>query len=501
MALCTCTPPPLNPNAVLPNRFSHRLQAALPPVLLPLAALALASCGGGGGPEPQGLILSRSLFENGVPLPAALVLMTPPSSADGDWTTTNIVEQPGAVSVQTGTAPGYRSVLRRVENGVGLGPALEWALGDSGYELVEAEGVAPDEIEWDTRKGEPKTKGYEQLGGNVFHKAMWYEPPFGEPGILTISANMPSVKLWRRSGDGWEGETLFQGIVGGEEHRFRDIEAGDVDGDGVDELVLATHDRGGVYVLEQTSSGIEALRIHSTDEPYFVHEIELGDVDGDGVLEIFSTPSEPNKLDGSKQMGEVLMHDFVDGQYVESVVENSADTHAKEILAADVDGDGQVELYSAMEAEGIGGAVKANAEIRRYDFVDGEVRMSVVTELPGEMCRFLNVGDTDGDGARELIAATAEDGVIKVVPTADGWETSLIASGLFTSGFEHATCVFDIDGDGDDEVFTADDKNRHVYQWTWDPARSKYGKQELWKSPDRATFFTWGILPVPIDRL
>ncbi len=449
----------------------------------------------------MGLVLSQAMFEGGVPLPAAMVLMSPSGEEGGNWKTVSVIEEAGAVSVQTGTGPDHRAVMRRVENGVGLGPALEWQLTDSGYEMVAAEGLDQSTIEWDTRKGAPKTKGYEQKGGNVFHKAMWYEPPYGEPGILTISANMPSVKMWRKSGDEWVGETLFQAIVGGEEHRFRDIEAGDVDGDGVDELVLATHDRGGIYVLNQTEAGIVPTRIHSTDVSYFVHEIELGDVDGDGILEIFSTPSEPNKQDGSKQMGEVLMHDFVDGEYRESVVENSEDTHAKEILAADVDGDGVCELYSAMEAEGIGGATKSNAQIRRYDFEGGEVTMSVVAELPGEMCRFLNVGDTDGDGQTELIAATSKDGVIKIFRNGDRWDSGLVASGLFSSGFEHATCVFDIDGDGDDEVFTADDLNKHVYQWTWNPERSKYKKTELWKAGPEARVITWGILPVPLSGI
>ena len=40
----------------------------------------------------------------------------------------------------------------------------------------------------------------------------------------------------------------------------------------------------------------------------FVHEIEIGDVDGDGVLEVYATPSEPNRLDGKPQSGVVVRY-------------------------------------------------------------------------------------------------------------------------------------------------------------------------------------------------
>ncbi len=456
-----------------------------------------------GAAEPgYGLLIPRAVFEGGVPLPAALVVMTPSATGGESWDTTTIIEESGAVTVYTGTAPGERSVLRRTGAGADSEALLEWKLGEAGYELGPAGGVDPETVVWDTkRNGDSKTKSYEQLGGNVFHKAMWFEPAYGEPGILTISANMPSIKIWRPVDGGWIGELLYQGLVGGEEHRYRDIEAGDVDGDDVDELVLATHDRGGIYVFAQTPEGLVAQRIHSREVPYFVHEIELGDVDGDGRLEIFSTPSEPNKLDGSRQLGEVLMHDYVDGAYVESVVQAAEETHAKEILAADVDGDGLCELYAAMEAKGIGGMTGGSAEIRRYDFKEGKVTAGLVTQLPGEMCRFLGFGDTDGDGMGELIASTSKDGVIKIEWSAGEWVDSLVASGLFTSGFEHAMCVFDIDGDGDDDVFSADDVNKHVYQWSWDNTRGRYNKVELWKAPSRATTISWGILPVPLKGL
>ena len=78
-----------------------------------------------------------------------------------------------------------------------------------------------------------------------------------------------------------------------------------MDGDGKDELVIATHDQGVIAVVHPD----EDWRVEEVERTpnTFVHEIEIGDVDGDGVKEFFATPSEPNKLE-SEQPGEVRMY-------------------------------------------------------------------------------------------------------------------------------------------------------------------------------------------------
>src|SRR5262249_57357482 len=77
--------------------------------------------------------------------------------------------------------------------------------------------------------------------------------------------------------------------------RLRDIEQGDVDGDGKPDLVIATHDQGVIAVVHPE----QGWRVEEVDRSpdTFVHEIEIGDVDGDGTAEFFATPSKPNKLE------------------------------------------------------------------------------------------------------------------------------------------------------------------------------------------------------------
>ncbi|MBN1824859.1 MAG: VCBS repeat-containing protein [Candidatus Eisenbacteria bacterium] len=312
---------------------------------------------------------------------------------------------------------------------------------------------------------------------NVFHKAMWYAPPEGEPGILTIGAVGAHLKIWRRGADGWTGESLWNPTFGGEYDRLRDFEVADVDGDGADEIAIATHDQGVVAVMRRVGGGWVAEELYREGNT-FVHEIETGDVDGDGRAEVFSTPSLPNKLDGSEQPGRIDRYDYEKGGWVRSVVAELPTRHVKEILCVTPDGEERPVLFAALEGEKIGGAEQGDStRIRLYRFARGAVRFTDIAGLPGNLCRFLVWADTDGDGARELIASTKSEGIWRLDPPApdggDEWSRRLVARG--TSGFEHATFASDLDGDGRDDLVVASDDQKELRVYRWDGSAYKKG--------------------------
>ena len=483
-------------------------------LLLVVPGCGLAS--GDNGPAEPGLILSFSAFGEGArPLSGEMAILRPgsgqivPDSSGGSkkkvkpapWTADYIKESELPEKVALGRGPDGRVVYGKLEGGVPTGGPMHYEMVGDHWELRPIEGLTESDVTWD-RSGEGySTKDFELAGGNVFHKAFWFEPAFGEPGILTISANMPMIKIWREGSDGWTSELLFAAEVGSTNHRFRDIEVGDVDGDGQDELVMATHDLGVVFLLEQKADGLEAIEIASRDHATFVHEIELGDVDGDGMDEIFTTPSEPNSMDGSHQAGQIERIDFENGEWVIRNVENSETTHAKEILIADIEQDGQLELYSAMEGEGLAGLdgtgpSGASTQIKRYDFTGNSSEGHVVTALPSDMCRFLNLGDIEGDGQLEILASTRSAGIFRIFQTDGVWENQSEVSALQSGGFEHSSVLLDIDGDGSDELFVADDDNSRVLMWYWDEGRERLRKVELLDRSDQGTYLTWGVMPL-----
>lgn len=344
---------------------------------------------------------------------------------------------------------------------------------------------------------------YEELedpDGNVFHKAMPFDLPGEQPGILTISANkvpLPAVlKVWRRTSDGWKDTRLWEANFGGKYNRFRDVEIGDVTGDGKPDIVIATHDKRIVAVLQKTGDAWEPILIDEVPGR-FVHEVEIGDVDGDGCNEIFATPSAPNKVDGTPQPGWVVMYRYENGEFSHRVVEEFSERHVKEILVADVLGIGRPDLYAVLEvqfaqhADTFAYGEQQEVEIRRYQFTDGDAVGSLVATLPDMQCRFLSAGDVDGDGKAELIASAMKSGIWMIKPGADEWTTELIDSG--SSGFEHASVLADMDGDGKLEIYAADDDQKQLRRYRW--TGQKFERTDLFRLDQHDMTFTFGLMP------
>ncbi|MCD4652955.1 VCBS repeat-containing protein [bacterium] len=308
----------------------------------------------------------------------------------------------------------------------------------------------------------------EDADSDVFHKAAWFKPVQGKPGILTIGAREAHLKLWRKDLKGvYKAESLWNPTFGGKNDRLRDFEIADVNDDGLNEICVATHDEGVVAVLRWLGGRYTAEEL--TRRPNtFVHEIEVGDVDGDGIAEMFSTPSNPNKMDGSVQPGGIDMFQWENNQWVQSQVEYLEHRHAKEILCAQLTDMSRPVLFTALEGEKIGAEQAGDTtKIRMYEFNGGTtIKKTDIASLPGHLCRFLCMGDTDGDGKNELIASTNKNGIWRLDPTdTDSWKKTLIATG--TSGFEHSTYLADLNDDGLDEIYVASDNQRQLRCYAW----------------------------------
>jgi hypothetical protein len=328
---------------------------------------------------------------------------------------------------------------------------------------------------------------YQQIDdpdSNVFHKAMVYES-----GILTLGGTQAILKLWRK---GAPAEVLWQKDFGGKFSRMRDAEIADIYGDGSSTIAVATHDQGVVAVVKPNASGeYEAVELDQQADT-FVHEIEIGDLDGDGTLEIYTTPSEPNRFDGTPQPGKVVRYVPANDEGG-TVAADLGDRHAKEILVDDVDGDGTDELYVAVEAV-TGGQV----EIRRFDADTDPTRGAMIAELPDRLCRFLTAGDIDGDGKKEMVAATHKSGLWLLKPGVDAkakWAVESIDKD--SSGFEHASILADLDGDGVDELYVASDDHKEVRRYVWEGGKSE--REVIHTYPESLSVFTWNIMPVPVE--
>ena len=340
-----------------------------------------------------------------------------------------------------------------------------------------------------TQTAEGWTHRYiEDPDSNVFHKAMAYGPEGAPSGVLTLGGTAAVVKLWGANG---EPTTLWEEDFGGAFSRMRDAEVGDIYGDGSAAIAVATHDQGVVAVIRPDGAG--GFSVHELDRQpeTIVHEIELGDLDGDGVLEVYATPTAPNQVDGTPQPGKVVRYVPAAGEGRVEVADLGR-RHAKEILVDDIDGDGRDELYVSVEAVS-GGQV----EIRRYLAGTDPAAGQTVATFDDQLTRFLTVGDIDGDGNKEMVAATSRRGLWLLRPGAGEWSKELIDAD--SSGFEHASILLDLDGDGRDELYVASDNQDQVRRYVFDG--SAWQSEVILEYTDALGRFTWNIMPAPAGLL
>jgi hypothetical protein len=338
---------------------------------------------------------------------------------------------------------------------------------------------------------------------NVFHKAMAYVPNGQPPGIATLGGTKAAIKLWRKRDGRFEAETLWSKDFGGKFSRMRDAEIADVMGKGSADLAVATHDQGVVAVVSPKGPGAWDVQEVDQEKDTFVHEIEVGDLDGDGIIEIYATPSEPNRLDGTPQSGKVTRYVPARGEG-RVVVADLGARHAKEILVRDVDGDGRDELYVAVEAatEGTGAEMRIvePVEIRRYDAGTDPEEGVAVARIDDRLCRVLTAGDVDGDGRKEIVAAAFKSGLWLLRPGAEaGSAWSVTSIDRASSGFEHAAILTDLDGDGRDELYVASDDQGEVRRYVWQDGR--FASEVIHRRAVPGSALSWNLMPVAVELL
>ncbi len=327
------------------------------------------------------------------------------------------------------------------------------------------------------------------------HKAVPFDIDFdGKNELVVIGGTAATILAYKFAG-GWGRPQVIwkpKGFV-----RVRDVEFGDVNGDGRPEFVIATHDRGVVLVFRYAEGRWRGREVFRSADERYTHEIEIADVDGDGLPEFFANPSQPNVAEGLRQPGKVLMFKWDGADYRRTLVEDFRDTHAKELLAADLYGDGRPRLI--VPAEGVarrrpGGKLELirPMELREHSWRRGGRRvMRVIGTIDDVQCRSLAFGDVDGDGRGEIVAGCKRAGLFvfrRVSPTQ--WRGECVDR--HSTAAVHAVCIADVDGDGRNEILSASDDtdSLDLYQRT----RTGWRKRTVARLPHDDWVWTieWG---------
>ena len=334
-------------------------------------------------------------------------------------------------------------------------------------------------------------KGWKQVivddpDSNVCHKAMQLEG-----GILTAGAMGAFLKLWTFKDGKWSDKVLWNPKFGGKIDRLRDFEIGKVMPGPEPQVAIATHDQGVVAVAVRKGKEWSVTEIDRKADT-FVHEIELGDLDGDGFDEIYATPSQPNKV-GVSQAGEVVRFKWDGKKFEKLLVKRWETRHVKEILVTKLAGDNKPTLFAVLEAEleKIAGKsrIKTPVEIIKFSLEEsGKFSSRTVANIHDAQCRFLVAGDVDGNGKTELVAAAMKTGLWLIRPgDAEPWKTESIDKD--SSGYEHSVFLADMTGDGKPEIYVAADDQHAFNAYTWNG--SGFDKSEV--IPLEGSIITWNV--------
>jgi hypothetical protein len=183
------------------------------------------------------------------------------------------------------------------------------------------------------------------------------------------------------------------------------------------------------------------------------------------------------------------MYRYGQSGWQKSVVEASSDTHAKEILTTDVDGNGVAELFAVWEgAVGAGGTITRPVTIKEYKLLGNRSFASTeVASVPDRQTRAIAAGDVNGDGKIDLVAGALASGLWLFEQDGTAWKKSVIDAN--SSGFEHPVCLADLDGDGTPEIYVGSEDQRELRQYRWQNGAF----QKTVVAPLHAGDITWNI--------
>jgi hypothetical protein len=265
-------------------------------------------------------------------------------------------------------------------------------------------------------------------------------------GWVSLRSGTDGFVIWSVFGSG--GEMLGDVLA----------DAGDLNGDGIDDLLASAQGAGEVRVFSGADGSLVRTWTQSTSAQWFGMSVaNLGDVNGDGIDDVAIGAPEGTKSGTAS----VYLYSGADGSLLSQIDHVGGEHFGEEIAAAgDLDLDGVPDLVVGGPMADPSGITNAGA-LHAYSLATNAVLFDyfgdqVDEELGGELASGV---DLNGDGIPDVIFGAAQDsrvfesqGLAGAVSGADG---SLLWQRLGTrvhDAYGNSLALSDVDGDGRAEL-------------------------------------------------
>jgi hypothetical protein len=300
----------------------------------------------------------------------------------------------------------------------------------------------------------------------------------GRPELVygvTIDPEDYYILAYRHDGVAWRAMPIIRELPS--VNFVRSIALGDLDQDGLDEIVVGTRPSGAVFVLDSKATSY-AVTIVDRDQ-YGIgttntREVVVADVDSDGALEILVATARVSPENWHATPGAIFLHRRSPAGWDRTLIDDHGGrTHTRMVAVADLKDDGVNRIVSC--AVGVvspeSGCTDPEPELRAYTLVGGRAVCEPIGTLENMIkSRSFAAGDVDHNGRTALVVGTRALGVAGLETTClyifrfdhstQAWEReTLDTSGQL--GF-HCVIVADVDGDGLAEIVASDDERGQI---------------------------------------
>jgi hypothetical protein len=267
----------------------------------------------------------------------------------------------------------------------------------------------------------------------------------GDPELLTASRNDDRVMLFTNTSIHrtalYDSSTQF---VVGTYNRARGVFPADLDNDGDLDILAASETQVAWHENDGKSPPGFAARTIATSI-LGGRWVYAADLDQDGDLDVISASKTDSKINWYENLwsGRGTVPTFV-----ERLVSNQA-TGARMVNAADLDRDGDLDLYSASDSDDV---------VAWYENLGGRPAqfMRRLVDTDANYVRSAYAADLDGDGDLDLMSVSAYDHQVAWYENRGGrplrFVRRIIAQGVMGALHVHAD---DLDGDGDMDILSA----------------------------------------------